>query len=56
MLSKKEFTIVDNLRFSSRTSFMLKWIEQEKKFYNLGARFAEYLCTQEVSINLKNVT
>ena len=29
MLSKKEFAIVSNLRFISRTNFMLSWVEHE---------------------------
>ena len=35
---KKEFAFVSNLRFISRTNFMLSWTEHEKKCYNLGAR------------------
>ena len=30
MISKKEFAIVDNMRFISRTSFKLSWVEHEK--------------------------
>ena len=37
MFSKKEFAVVSNLRFISKTNFMLSWVEHEKKFYNLGA-------------------
>ena len=37
MFSKTEFAIVSNLRFISRTNFILSSVENEKKFYNLGA-------------------
>ena len=33
---KKEFTIVSNLRFISRTNFMLSRVEQEKRFITSG--------------------
>ena len=36
MLSKKEFAIISNLRFISRTNFMLSWVEHEKSFITLG--------------------
>ena len=32
MFSKTEFKIVSNLRFISRTNFMLSWVEHEKSF------------------------
>ena len=34
--SKKEFAIVSNLRFISRTNFMLSWLEHEKSFITAG--------------------
>ena len=37
MFSKKEFAIISNLRFISRTNFLLSLVEHEKKFYSLGA-------------------
>ena len=36
MFCKKEFTIVSNLRFISRTNFMLSRVEQEKSFITSG--------------------
>ena len=36
MFSKKEFTIVSNLRFISRTNFMLSWVEHENFFITSG--------------------
>ena len=36
IFSKKEFAIISNLRFNSRTKFMLSSVEHENKFYNLG--------------------
>ena len=35
IFSMKEFANVCNLRFSSRTNFMLSWVEHEKQIYNL---------------------
>ena len=46
MFSKKEFAIVSNLRFTSRTNFMLSWVEHEKKFYNLGT----WICYRSVKL------
>ena len=37
MFGKKEFAIASNLRFISRTNFMLKWVEHKKKLYNFAA-------------------
>ena len=42
MLSKKEFAIVGNLRFISRTNNMLIWLEHEKK-YNLGRKRSDHV-------------
>ena len=39
MFSKTDFATVSNLRFSSRTNFMLSCVEYETKFYNHGACF-----------------
>ena len=39
MFSKKEFAIISNLRFICGTNFMLSWVEDWKKFYNLEARY-----------------
>ena len=39
MFSKKEFAIFSYLIFISMKNFMLSWVEHEKKFYNLRARF-----------------
>ena len=36
MFSKKEFAIVSNLRFISRTKFMLSRVEHEKSFITSG--------------------
>ena len=36
MFSKKEFAVVSNLRFISRTNFMLSSIEHEKSFISSG--------------------
>ena len=36
MFSKKEFAIVNNLRFISRTNFMLSWVEHEKRYITSG--------------------
>ena len=36
MFSKKEFAIISNLGFISRTKFMLSWVEHEKNFMTLG--------------------
>ena len=36
IFSKKEFAIVNNLRFISRTNFMLRWVEHEKSFITSG--------------------
>ena len=45
MFSKKEFVIVSNLRFISRTNFVLSCVQHKKVFYNLGARcFQFYEC------------
>ena len=30
IFNKKEFAVVSNLRFISRTNFMLSWVEHEK--------------------------
>ena len=47
MFSKKEFVIVSNLRFISRTNLMLSWVEHvKKKFYNLGARMILWTCAE----------
>ena len=35
MFSKKEFAVISNLRFISRTKFMLNWVEHEKSFITL---------------------
>ena len=32
MFNKKDLAIVSNLRFISRTNFMLSWVEHEKSF------------------------
>ena len=37
--SKKEFAFVSNLRFISRTNFMLNWVEHEKSFLTSGPVF-----------------
>ena len=39
MLTKKELAAISNLRFISRTNFMLVSELSMKKFYNLGARY-----------------
>ena len=36
VFSKKELAIVNNLRFISRTSFMLSLVENEKSFITSG--------------------
>ena len=36
IFSKKEFAIVSNLRFISRTNFMLSGVEHEKSFITSG--------------------
>ena len=36
MFSKKEFAIVSNLKFISRTNFMLSSVEHEKSFITSG--------------------
>ena len=36
VFSKKEFAIISNLRFISRTNFMLSWVEHEKSSITLG--------------------
>ena len=36
MFSKTEFAIISNLRFNSRTNFMLSWVEHEKCFITSG--------------------
>ena len=36
MFSKKEFAIVSNLRFISKTDFLLSWVEHKKYFITLG--------------------
>ena len=46
MFSKKEFAIVSNLKFISRTIFMLSWVEHEKMFNNLYARTGRYIKDQ----------
>ena len=40
MFSKKEFAIVSKLRLISRKNIVLSWVEHEKKFYNLRARYS----------------
>ena len=43
MFSKKEFAIVSNLKFISKTNFMLSWVEHEKRFITSGLNKAEGL-------------
>ena len=37
MFTKKDSATVSNLRFISRTNFMLSWVEQEKKSFTISA-------------------
>ena len=36
MFSKKEFAFVSNLRYISKTHFMLSWVEHENSFITSG--------------------
>ena len=45
MFSKKEFAIVNQLRFISRTNFMLSWVEHENNFMTWGL---EQNCTEDI--------
>ena len=49
MLSKKEFAIASNLRFISRTNFMLSLVEHEKGFIISGPDCDCY-CWPEIKV------
>ena len=49
MFSKKEFAIVSNLRFISRTNFMLSYVEHEKSFITLGPGILELFSFVKIS-------
>ena len=54
MFSEKEFAVVSDLRFISRTNFMLSRVEHEKKFYNFRARF--YILYSDPSVRILRVS
>ena len=43
MFSMKELTIISNLRFISKTNFMLSWVEHETSFITSGPDQSSHL-------------